>query len=624
MATVKENFERIELSGSGIIRKILPYPLGMGDVGSDRFGVEVFQEGTPYSLSGASCQGYFIRSDGATVVINGAVSGNRGYVDLPQSCYVDEGHFSLAVKLVGDGVTGTMRIVDGIVAKTTTDTIVDPGSVVPSIQELLAQIDACEQATADAQAVVNIFDERFDDEYASHITGDATISSATITKIDWKTATIYGSNTQGGVRTFGLFNGDTGLYTTSADVEKRFEPGVYTFHLKVNNVASDKTDNLHFWYTKGKFATGVAVSISDGETYYIDSPWDLGLLVKKDYDFGTSANPTTIEAYVTYAEPRNMSVLFPTNDTTDRSADILASLNMNGSVKLSAGDYYVSGFAMPDHTRIEGCGDATRLILTGENSTRIVDMGSYCTIRDVSFYGSLTQRTPTETIGTKHGIKYEGRDIRLHGVISGCRFYNFNGAGIYANNTGYGTSSGISISDCEFRYCDVGLYLKYLTEYHRVIGCSFTGCYYGCINNGGNNNFAGCGFNSNIVGFYIDNSTDQSANNAHGSCVGCNFNHSSSNTGEAIKIIGSSAGFAFSGLNIFYGKIVLEQSTRVIIDALNAGSDFEIDITGGGLTIFNACSFRTGDDFVANITNNNRVKFVNCYDTNGNLVDPTA
>jgi hypothetical protein len=44
-----------------------------------------------------------------------------------------------------------MRIVDGVVRRTTTDTPVDPGSVVPSIAELLALIDDCEEATEAAQ-----------------------------------------------------------------------------------------------------------------------------------------------------------------------------------------------------------------------------------------------------------------------------------------------------------------------------------------------------------------------------------------------------------------------------------------------------------------------------------------
>ena len=46
-------------------------------------------------------------------------SGNEAYVTLPQACYNYEGQFTLAVKVISDNndITGTMRIVDGVVDK---------------------------------------------------------------------------------------------------------------------------------------------------------------------------------------------------------------------------------------------------------------------------------------------------------------------------------------------------------------------------------------------------------------------------------------------------------------------------------------------------------------------------
>ena len=152
MAINKENFRRVELA-TGIVRDSLPVVIGEGDIEADRFGVEVFRGAgdTPTDLTGMDCTGYFIRQTGDTVVITGTVDGNRAWVDLPQACYAYEGQFSLAIKLVGGGVTGTMRIVDGVVRRTTTDTTVDPGTLVPSIEDL---IQAIEDASDEIEAVV--------------------------------------------------------------------------------------------------------------------------------------------------------------------------------------------------------------------------------------------------------------------------------------------------------------------------------------------------------------------------------------------------------------------------------------------------------------------------------------
>lgn len=57
------------------------------------------------------------------------------------------------------GVSGRSALwVEGIVEKNISDTIIDPGHVVPSLAELLAQIDALETVTADARDIVSYYD----------------------------------------------------------------------------------------------------------------------------------------------------------------------------------------------------------------------------------------------------------------------------------------------------------------------------------------------------------------------------------------------------------------------------------------------------------------------------------
>lgn len=152
MALYKDDFVRIDLADGSIFRSFMNRTLGEGDIDATRFGVIMTRSGEAEDLTGVSCSGYFVRADGQTVVITGTVEDNKAFVTIPQSACAVEGNFSLAIKLVGSGVTGTMRIVDGTVSSTTTETIVDPGQVIPSIAELLAQIEACENATDAANA----------------------------------------------------------------------------------------------------------------------------------------------------------------------------------------------------------------------------------------------------------------------------------------------------------------------------------------------------------------------------------------------------------------------------------------------------------------------------------------
>lgn len=120
-----------------------------GDNQGNLIGFEVLDNGSAAELTGG-VTGYIIRADGATVTVVGTLSGgNRCSIILPSSAYVIPGQTSIVVK------NGTMTVGACVayVYKTTTDTLVDPGHVIPSIDELLAKIADCEAATAAAMKV---------------------------------------------------------------------------------------------------------------------------------------------------------------------------------------------------------------------------------------------------------------------------------------------------------------------------------------------------------------------------------------------------------------------------------------------------------------------------------------
>jgi lysophospholipase L1-like esterase len=123
----------------------------------NRVGVVVLDGGEPATLNG-TVTGYVIRADGGTVVVAGAVDGNRAYIDLPESAYAVPGQIQIAIRLVSSEAKTVLGAVSAYVQRTATGTIIDPGHVIPSLDELLAKLDdmddaiaAAEQATSDAQ-----------------------------------------------------------------------------------------------------------------------------------------------------------------------------------------------------------------------------------------------------------------------------------------------------------------------------------------------------------------------------------------------------------------------------------------------------------------------------------------
>lgn len=151
MALFHQDIADIDLESGSIHRSFLNHSIGTADSAANRFGVRVFRKGNPEDLSGVSCQGFFRNSRGENIALTsyGTVNGNVAYVTLPQACYNYSGNFTLSIKLVGSGVTGTMRIVDGVVDNTNTSGAVAPTGSVPTYQEILSAYDEMVDMIAD-------------------------------------------------------------------------------------------------------------------------------------------------------------------------------------------------------------------------------------------------------------------------------------------------------------------------------------------------------------------------------------------------------------------------------------------------------------------------------------------
>lgn len=121
-----------------------------GDNLAHTWRVRVFDGGGAVALTGATVTGYFVRTDGNTVAVQGSVEGSTAIVTLAQACYAFEGDLKGVMRLTLGGKTVTLSVLTLMVRKVLTDAIIDPGNVIPSLEDLLAQIEAMETATAAA------------------------------------------------------------------------------------------------------------------------------------------------------------------------------------------------------------------------------------------------------------------------------------------------------------------------------------------------------------------------------------------------------------------------------------------------------------------------------------------
>lgn len=136
----------------GIKKKYLDTIFATEDNKAHRFDVALYRNNEPLELpSGATVSAYFIRyCDNGTLALTGTISGNVASVTLTKACYSKGGAFALIIKaLAGDEVT-TVFYGEGSMFVSRTDTVIDTENVIPSLDDLLAQIAVMENATADA------------------------------------------------------------------------------------------------------------------------------------------------------------------------------------------------------------------------------------------------------------------------------------------------------------------------------------------------------------------------------------------------------------------------------------------------------------------------------------------
>lgn len=144
---------RVDLD-KGIKKTYLDTVFATEDDKAHRFDVSLYLNKIPLELSsGAKVSAYFIRyCDNGTFMLDGTANGNVASVILKKECYNKSGAFALIIKVTEDGVTSTVFYGEGSMFASRTDTIIDPENIIPSLEELLAQIDNMEKAAEETRA----------------------------------------------------------------------------------------------------------------------------------------------------------------------------------------------------------------------------------------------------------------------------------------------------------------------------------------------------------------------------------------------------------------------------------------------------------------------------------------
>lgn len=348
------------------------------------------------------------------------------------------------------------------------------------------------------------------------------------------------------------------------------------------------------------------ITIPAGESVTYDVASDMVYMYV--YILDTSSENHTPTLTFTYPTDLPLEAL---DDTSDRTDEINLLLELYGKCILAKGTYYVSGITMPDSTTITGDSNSIVRLLDSVASGAAIVMSKNSLVQGIYIDGGLSNVGATE--GTRYGIEWTG-DSLYTGCVDNCIIRGFSGAGILLHDTTVNVYRNLFITNCRIRVNYIGIDIKKNSEFNIITGCNIKNNYYGIRNRGGNNHVDNCGIDSNTIGVQVD--ADEGSNNGHGGISNCTINHSGSNNGYGI-IIKDTGRMLVNGCNLYYSKILLENTNGNIINACGFGSNAGWEVTDGECNMFSNCMIRSASDTPVTITNNTQTVIANCYTRDG-------
>ena len=144
---------------AGIGMTGMPSLFAMGDKLAHVLRVRVKAGGEPVDLTGWTVTVSVVRQDQATVMMAGRTVGDAAEVTLEAPCYSQSGGFTLSVAIGREQQLITIFCGRGDVTRTRTDSLVDPGHTIPSVDEIIAQYGLMKTAVQNTDAAAKRADD---------------------------------------------------------------------------------------------------------------------------------------------------------------------------------------------------------------------------------------------------------------------------------------------------------------------------------------------------------------------------------------------------------------------------------------------------------------------------------
>ena len=289
------------------------------------------------------------------------------------------------------------------------------------------------------------------------------------------------------------------------------------------------------------------------------------------------------------------------------------------NVELIEGEYEIATtIAIPAGRMLKGAGvDKTIISFTGANGSAISCQNGNEKILDLTIDGGLTTR-PSGYSGNTRGIVIE-TEVNKPTYVENVKVCGFDKDGILIQNRGYTSLCSIIADNLFLQYNGSGITFTEHAEYGVLTNSVVIDNYFGCVDSGGNNKIANCGFDRNVKGLYAGAVN----NDTHSDIIGCSFNHCSERGAETDGI---NSMLTFTACQFFGAgqhDIYLYNSQAVSLVNCMFGLNAKLALYKGSketqIYILNNCLF--GNTPTITIGNGTEVKKINCYTQTGTAVN---
>lgn len=128
----------------------------VGNKKAHGFEIRVVKSGVPVDLAGSTVELSAKRQDGATRYLQGEISDdNAAVAELDAPCYEVEGQLKCTMTISQDDTVFSAACIYLLIDKADGDALVDPSHTIPSVSELLEQIETIKTATKAANTATS-------------------------------------------------------------------------------------------------------------------------------------------------------------------------------------------------------------------------------------------------------------------------------------------------------------------------------------------------------------------------------------------------------------------------------------------------------------------------------------